>query len=391
MADLKNKIINTMNDNSSIDGLLNNLSKLQDNLLKNYSNPVFTKNDREKILKRYIDLQAIGQSIYKYDILKKHNNIQNAQDEKENIERKVLKGGVSYNKYVWHSENGEHTCDICAGLDGQEFDFYEEVPERPHPNCRCTVEIVENDNENSSSEPNEDEESCDCWDKIDDLVAETDSWQEKFEPLISELDNIDEETHNLLNEIQIRLKNAKVNYMEKVQMLSEYYYQILKKGIDVRRTGLSWVVVKLMELNSFIDKNHFPTFLNDSEINYLMRIGVKTFELNELVKLFQLLKMRQKQLRERHVQEDKDRENQIKEDTKEIAKHEEQIKALLNLAKILLYEKTLDMSLLKKFVLRQLIAVSNTFLATVNEAFATEKAVSQMVESKSNCNDKIPW
>ena len=120
--------------------------------------------------------------------------------------------------------------------------------------------------------------------------------------------------HILLNEIQIRLKNAKVNYTEKVQMLSEYYYQILKKGIDVRRTGLSWVVVKLMELNSFIDKNHFPSFLNDSEINYLMRIGIKTFELNELVKLFQLLKIRQKKLRERHVQEDKQRENQIKEE-----------------------------------------------------------------------------
>ena len=120
--------------------------------------------------------------------------------------------------------------------------------------------------------------------------------------------------HILLNEIQIRLKKAKVNYTEKVQMLSEYYYQILKKGIDVRRTGLSWVVVKLMELNSFIDKNHFPSFLNDSEINYLMRIGIKTFELNELVKLFQLLKIRQKKLRERHVQEDKQRENQIKEE-----------------------------------------------------------------------------
>ena len=122
------------------------------------------------------------------------------------------------------------------------------------------------------------------------------------------------DNHILLNEIQIRLKNAKVNYTEKVQMLSEYYYQILKKGIDVRRTGLSWVVVKLMELNSFIDKNHFPTFLNDSEINYLMRIGVKTFEINELVKLFQLLKIRQKKLRERHIQEDKERENQIKEE-----------------------------------------------------------------------------
>ena len=122
--------------------------------------------------------------------------------------------------------------------------------------------------------------------------------------------------HNnvLLNDIQIRLKRAKVNYTEKVQMLSDYYYQILKKGIDVRKSGLSWVVVKLMELSSFIDKNHFPSFLNDSEINYLMRIGVKSFELNELVKLFHVLKKRQKQLRERHIREDKEKENQIKEE-----------------------------------------------------------------------------
>ena len=122
--------------------------------------------------------------------------------------------------------------------------------------------------------------------------------------------------HNnvLLNDIQIRLKKAKVNYTEKVQMLSDYYYQILKKGIDVRKSGLSWVVVKLMELSSFIDKNHFPSFLTDSEINYLMRIGVKSFELNELVKLFHVLKKRQKQLRERHIREDKEKENQIKEE-----------------------------------------------------------------------------
>ena len=117
-----------------------------------------------------------------------------------------------------------------------------------------------------------------------------------------------------INDIQIKHKKAKEIYTEKVQMLSEYYYQILKKGIDVRRSGLSWVVVKLMELNAFIDKNHFPSFLNDSEINYLLRIGVKTYELNELVKLFQLLKNRQKKLRERHVQEDRDKENQQKEE-----------------------------------------------------------------------------
>ena len=122
------------------------------------------------------------------------------------------------------------------------------------------------------------------------------------------------ENNIILNNIQIKLKKAKANFSEKVQMLSEYYYQILKKGIDVRKSGLSWVVVKLMELNAFIDKNHFPSFLSDSEINYLMKVGVKTYELNELIKLFQLLKIRQKKLRERHIQEDKDKENQKKEE-----------------------------------------------------------------------------
>ena len=119
---------------------------------------------------------------------------------------------------------------------------------------------------------------------------------------------------NKLTEIQLKNKRAKANFTEKVQMLSEYYFQILKKGIDVRKNGLSWVVVKLMELNAYIDKNHFPPFLNDSEISYLMRVGVKTFELSELVKLFQLLKIRQKKIREMHMKEDRDKENQIKED-----------------------------------------------------------------------------
>ena len=118
----------------------------------------------------------------------------------------------------------------------------------------------------------------------------------------------------ILNDIQMKHKKAKANYTEKVQMLSEYYYQILKKGIDVRKSGLSWVVVKLMELNAFIDSNHFPSFLNDSEINYLIKIGVKTYELNELIKLFQLLKTRQKKVREQHMKEDRDKENQLKEE-----------------------------------------------------------------------------
>ncbi len=141
MANLKNKILQALQNGKNLETLLNDLSKSQENLLKNHSNPVFSNKDKNKILKQYTKLQNIGKSLYRYNALNE-NNVE-SDSERADIENTVLKGGISYNKYVWHSENGEHTCEVCKSLDGKVFDFYDEVPERPHPNCRCTVEIVE--------------------------------------------------------------------------------------------------------------------------------------------------------------------------------------------------------------------------------------------------------
>ena len=96
-------------------------------------------------------------------------------------------------------------------------------------------------------------------------------------------------------------KKEKSKLEQRIKALSTYYYQILKKGIDVRHSGLTWVIVKLLELGAFVDKPHFPSFLNDEQILYLMKIGTKTYELSEYIKLFQLLKKKQKTLREKHI------------------------------------------------------------------------------------------
>ena len=56
----------------------------------------------------------------------------------------TLKGHVSYavkRKYKWIAEFGENTCERCAALNGKEFEE-DEVPQRPHPNCRCKVEEI---------------------------------------------------------------------------------------------------------------------------------------------------------------------------------------------------------------------------------------------------------
>ena len=56
---------------------------------------------------------------------------------------KVLKGGVRYNeKCRWNAE--DDACDECKELDGKVFESAEEIPQKPHPNCKCHIEVIEN-------------------------------------------------------------------------------------------------------------------------------------------------------------------------------------------------------------------------------------------------------
>ena len=127
-----------------------------------------------------------------------------------------------------------------------------------------------------------------------------------------ELKNEINKINSKIDELIKKLRKSKNSLNKHIQTLSDYYYQILKKGIDVRRTGLSWAVVKLMELNAFIDHHHFPNFLDPHQINYLMRTGVKIYEVKELIKLFQLFKQKEKIIKEEYYNEDRNREKEEK-------------------------------------------------------------------------------
>lgn len=208
MANLKEKVLRALRHNSQIETTLDEVAQSQENLLKNHSNLVFNNKDKGKILKGYIDLQNIGNLLHRYGILKENNYLADAQEEKEDIENSVLKSGISYYHYVWHAENGEHTCDKCKELDGQVFDFYDEVPERPHPNCKCTVEIVDVNNDNLKPQtPNVEEKPCDTIDEI--------------ESMINELEGNIKETKNLLLEVETNVQDLE-NDVLRVQNLIQY-------------------------------------------------------------------------------------------------------------------------------------------------------------------------
>ena len=155
MQNIKDLIQNTFNNTDNIYSTLNTLAGIQNNLMKNYSNPVFSKDGKNKIMNMYNTVKDLGNSLYKFASYKQNNMSMEAEDEKQTGSDIVLKGGISNVKYVWHSENGEKTCDKCKALDGTTYDFADEVPERPHPNCKCHVEIVEDKKAKKS-------DICDC-------------------------------------------------------------------------------------------------------------------------------------------------------------------------------------------------------------------------------------
>jgi hypothetical protein len=106
-----------------------------------------------------------------------------------NDETVVLKGGISNVRYVW-SCDGDNPCDECAALDGQEFDNLDDVPDRPHPNCQCTVYPIQDKKE-------DEDEECDC---LEDLFDEAEELANDGESLIGEIENAISDLASFLNE-----------------------------------------------------------------------------------------------------------------------------------------------------------------------------------------------
>ncbi len=227
MTNLKNIILKSLANIKEIDNTLDNLSKAQNNILKNYSNPVFSEKDKNKLLNKYSTLESIGKALYRFNALSQ-NNI-NGDAEKQDISNTILKGGISNTKYVWHSENTPHTCQKCLDLNGTEYNFEDEVPERPHPNCKCYVEIVENAQTNTDKEP------CDCYEQINTIMELSNELEIEITPLITEIENTSSEIEADYQELQdAKLQvYALQNEIENMEPCSENCIAITGFAINV--------------------------------------------------------------------------------------------------------------------------------------------------------------
>ncbi|MCR5261578.1 MAG: hypothetical protein K6C94_07030, partial [Candidatus Gastranaerophilales bacterium] len=145
-------------------------------------------------------------------------------------------------KYIWISETGKNTCQECKSLDGKIFTG-DNVPLRPHPNCKCdAVEYKEsnfNQNESNISEKNL-KTNLDVNNnfELQDLQQKTNELEQKVTLLkgkiiktntIEDYDEYDAELEKILNEI--------TNEKRKLQEIQKKYgeepvIREIKKTID---------------------------------------------------------------------------------------------------------------------------------------------------------------
>lgn len=171
---------------------INKIKKsIMDNNIPNDSVATFGRlKDIEHSLYRYNQLSNAGlKDDAKTEKSKVANLINNFNATEEGI---VLKGGISNTRYVWVAE--EDACDECMELNGSVYDSPDDAPFPLHPNCKCSIEMVE--------DGDDDDEPCDCWDKIDEMVEEANALDDELNSDLSEIDSIQSEAESWLAEAQ---------------------------------------------------------------------------------------------------------------------------------------------------------------------------------------------
>ena len=116
----------------------------------------------------------------------------------------------------------------------------------------------------------------------EDIVNEIKNYEIKFDNIKNELDILITNIKEKIEEINKDSKEIKLFQMQLSQKQINYYLKKLKNGEDARFEGLSWILIRLFELNIPIDSSLFPNFLDKDEINYLIQIAKYGYEINQL-------------------------------------------------------------------------------------------------------------
>ena len=132
--------------------------------------------------------------------------------------------------------------------------------------------------------------------RLQTIKYESDKDQKKQEMLreqlnkeMKELSKIKENINEELDIFKNEIAYMKLVYINLVKSQRIYYLDLLKKGYDVRGEGLIWVVKRLLELQTKLEFHHFPKFLDNNHIKYIIEMANLSLEETQLKTILKII------------------------------------------------------------------------------------------------------
>ena len=85
------------------------------------------------------------------------------------------------------------------------------------------------------------------------------------------------------NQIHHEIKELQNELNDNIESGINYYLEILKKGNDTRKSGLSWVVRRLLKLNYEPKKEDFPYYFDEKMSKFIIEIAKKQLDKQTLI------------------------------------------------------------------------------------------------------------
>lgn len=105
----------------------------------------------------------------------------------------------------------------------------------------------------------------------------------KKEILISNF--IKDSLTNDIHKVEFEVKEKEKEIYEKVDLLTKYYHLILEEGVEVMKTGLTWIILSIWKINSEVLLSKLPKHLDISIVKYLFLRAHKEIELMKTERL----------------------------------------------------------------------------------------------------------
>ena len=138
-SNYKETVLKQLNTDNT-EEVLKNLKEIQNKILKNLELQE-NKDVYNLLISEYTKIQKAGELIYAYKKLKANGNTNDAEIALQQAKKELMQ----IDTYILKWETEQNACKKCQALNGNEYHIYDDIPPKPHPNCKCKIKIVKNE------------------------------------------------------------------------------------------------------------------------------------------------------------------------------------------------------------------------------------------------------